>query len=117
MVTIEKTHRNSVQYIHAQLVSKILDFLKTYDAIEFKTPFKVYVEEDTFDSETIMVPLTVTNMYDTGCVRTEDGEVLIASLSPYELAYILDVIEAGEYIYEEDDFMDPAGGRGLDSHI
>jgi len=123
MVTTKREHWDSVQCFKAQMVQKIFEFMKKHESIEFKHPFKIYVEEETLGwngsdgINTILVPLVAYHMYDTGCIRTDDGEVMIAGLSLHELAYILDTIDSGDYIVDDDEFIDPAGGRGLHSHI
>lgn len=119
-------NRNIVQDLKNTIVNGILSFMnenKLYQ-IEFKNSFRIYIEEETFNDDYIRVPYAATLLSKSGTVfalgEPDHTEIDITSLDIYEVAYILDALEAGEYNIEEkddEDFIDPAGGRGLQSHI
>ena len=113
------THIESIKKLQNELVDKVIQAMKTSELhmVEFKTPFRVFIEEQTFDGDYIMVPLLARYLYDDGTLGTEDGDYILKDLTIYEIAYILDVLEAGEFTVDDDEFIDPAGGRGLQSHI
>lgn len=113
-------NRNQVQDLQKQLIDKILHFMdeKNLDMVEFKSPFRIFIEESTFDGDYVMAPFPANFLYRDGSIGTyDDDEVKLENLSIYEIAYIMDVLEGGDYTVDEDDFIDPAGGRGLHSHI
>lgn len=112
------TNKKLVQDLQEQLIQKIQDYMKSKELnmVEFKNKFRVYVNEESFDGDFIRVPLVGICLYDDGTIGTDDGDVILKELDIYELAHIADVLEAGEYTVDEE-FIDPAGGRGLHSHI
>lgn len=112
-------NRNLVQDLQKQLINKVLSFMDGEDLnmVKFNSPFRIFVEEDTFDGDYVKVPIVARSLYADGSIGADDEELKIENLSIYEIAYIMDVLESGDYTVDEDDFIDPAGGRGLHSHI
>lgn len=113
-------NRNLVQDLQKQLINKVLSFMneKDLNMVELNTPFRIFVEEPSFDDDYVMVPLASRYLYRDGSIGADGEEVKIENLSIYEIAYIMDVLESGDYTVDDDDeFIDPAGGRGLHSHI
>lgn len=111
-------NRMLVQDLQKQLIDKVLSFMneKDLNMVEFVTPFRIFVEEPSFD-DYVMIPLASRYLYRDGSIGADDEEIKIENCSIYEIAYIMDVLESGDYTVDEDDFIDPAGGRGLQSHI
>jgi hypothetical protein len=112
-------NRNLVQDLQKQLIDKVLSFMneKDLNMVEFNTPFRIFVEEPSFD-DYVMIPLASRYLYRDGSIGADGEEVKIENCSIYEIAYIMDVLEGGHYTVDDDDeFIDPAGGRGLQSHI
>ena len=112
-------NRNLVQGLQKQLIDKVLSFMKEKELnlVEFNEPFRVFVEEPSHYDDYVTVPILVRSLYSDGSIVGDDDELKIENLSIYEIAYIMDVLDSGKYTVDEDDFIDPAGGRGLHSHI
>lgn len=112
------SNKKLVQDLQEQLIQKIQDHMKSkgLNMVEFKNKFRVYVNQESFDDDYIRIPLVGVCLYEDGTIGTDDGDVILKELDIYELAHIADVLDAGEYTVDEE-FVDPAGGRGLQSHI
>ncbi len=113
------SNRMLVQDLQKQLINKVLSFMDENDLnmVELKTPLRIFVEEPSFD-DYVMVPIVARSLYADGSIGAYDEEIKIENCSIYEIAYIMDVLEGGHYTVDDDDeFIDPAGGRGLQSHI
>ena len=93
-------NRNSVQELQSKLINNISKFMTEhqYNHIEFKSSFRVYINEESFDGDVIQVPIAVRYLYGDGTLGTEDQDVVLKMLSIYELAYIMDVLEGYEFI-------------------
>jgi hypothetical protein len=113
------TNKQLVQDLQTKLIEKVSQHMKNKNLhmVEFNTLFRVYVQEQTFDGDYMRVPLRARCLYQDGTIGTEDGSVILKELDIYELAYVVDVLEAGEYTVDDEEFIDPSGGRGLESHI
>lgn len=125
-MTTSNFNRNLVQTLQETFIKNIRSRMtdRGIIQIEFKTPFRIYAEESSYNDDYVKVPLAAYSMFRDGNVlaQNENGDdesFKIESLDIYDLAYIMDVLESGDYTVEEDDeeFIDPAGGRGLESHI
>lgn len=117
-----------VQTLQRSFVSTIKHHMETngYNQIEFKEPFRIYAEEQVYYNDYIKTPWVAQSLFKDGSLiaknETEEGSFVIDTmLDIYELAHILDVLQSGRYTAEievdDEDFIDPAGGRGLQSHI
>lgn len=117
-------NKKSVQDLQNTINDGILSFMKEkgFNRVEFKTPFRIYVEEQSFDDDYVRVPYGASSLSQDGTVLITneycDDEINVRAMDIYESAHILDALESGDYeIDEDDEFIDPAGGRGLESHI
>lgn len=96
--------RNALRVIdfEAQFIKEIFDWFKInseIDGVEFTKEFNVKVDVGTdldydFGEESVGV---VRLLNDGTLVLTDDREVGLEGLHPYELAFILDEIEAGNF--------------------
>lgn len=115
-------NRNIVRAVEESFINGIKDRMKDngYNQIEFKSPFRIYMDESSYDNDYVKVPWVAQSLFQDGSMivksETEEGSVMINSLDVYELATIMDALDSGDYIVDEE-LIDPAGGRGLQSHI
>ena len=116
-------NRNIVKAVEESFINGIKDRMKDngYNQIEFKNPFYIYIVDDNpYNNDNIKVSWVATSLFQDGSMivksETEEGSVMINSLDVYELATIMDALDSGDYIVDEE-LIDPAGGRGLQSHI
>lgn len=118
------TNRQIIQTIQKSFVDTIKYRLETkgHNLIDFKNPFRIYMDEQVYYEDYIRIPWGVRSLFKDGSVigqneNGEEGSFALESLDVYDLAYIMDVLESGEYTVDDEEFIDPAGGRGLQSHI
>lgn len=97
------TNKKMVEIAQEQLIQKIFDYLKEKELnmVEFKTPFRIYVEEKNFNEDYLRVPILAKYLYDDGTIGTEDGDEKLNFLDIYELAHIADILENEDYLVEE----------------
>jgi len=116
------THKKKLQDIQSEMINKVKEKCSTIkETITFRNTFAVYVTENHFDDD-VRVQFAVDKILPDGVVIGtsfgDDVEINLAELDIYEIAHILDELDNGHYTTDDDDeFIDPAGGRGLHSHI
>ena len=91
----DRLHSKKVTDLQTELHNSVLQFMTSHDIVEFRNPFRIYIEEMTFDNYYIRVPITARYLYKDGTVGTDDGEFILKELTIYEIAYILDILELG----------------------
>jgi len=118
------THKKKLEDIQSEMIDKVREKCSTLKkTITFRNSLVVYVtENDTYINEDVRVQYVVYKLQpDCVVIGTsfgDDVEINLAELDIYEIAHILDELDNGHYTIDEDDeFIDPAGGRGLHSHI
>jgi len=118
------THKEKLQDIQSEMIDKVREKCSTLKkTITFRNTFAVYVmENDTYLDDDIRVQYAVREILPDGVVIGtsfgDDVEINLSELDIYEIAHILDELDNGHYTIDDDDeFIDPAGGRGLHSHI
>jgi len=122
-MTTSNFNRKLVQTLQETFITNIKLRMtdRGLNQIEFKSPFRIYMEESSYDNDYVRVPWAAQSLFQDGSMlvqgETERGSVRIESLDIYELAMIMDILESGDYTVDEEEFIDPAGGRGLQSHI
>jgi hypothetical protein len=122
-MTTSNFNRKLVQTLQETFITNIKLRMtdRGLNQIEFKSPFRIYMEESSYDNDYVRVPWVAQSLFQDGSMlvqgETEKGSVRIESLDIYELAMIMDILESGDYTVDEEEFIDPAGGRGLQSHI
>lgn len=122
-MTTSNFNRKLVQTLQETFITNIKLRMtdRGLNQIEFKSPFRIYMEESSYDNDYVRVPWIAQSLFQDGSMlvqgETEEGSVRIESLDIYELAMIMDILESGDYTVDEEEFIDPAGGRGLQSHI
>jgi len=92
-------NKKLVQDLQSQLTEKLIVYMKTKELsiVEFKTPFRIYIQEEKFDGDCLRVPLAACYLYQDGRIGTHDGYIILKELDIYELAHIADVLEEGAY--------------------
>jgi len=126
-MTTSNFNRNLVQVLQTTFIKGIKERMtnRGLNQIEFKTPFRIYTDEQGYSDDMIRVPWGARSLFQDGNMLIQsdtgdynDGSVMIDTLDIYELALIMDILESGDYTTDDDEeFIDPAGGRGLQSHI
>lgn len=123
-MTTSNFNRKLVQTLQETFIRNIKSRMtdRGLNQVEFKTQFYIYiVDTNHYNEDNIRVPLVAQSLFQDGTVlvqgETEEGSVQIESLDIYELAMVMDILESGDYTVDDEEFIDPAGGRGLHSHI
>ena len=95
------TNKETVQLIQRGFIAEIKRILEEnkIEAIQFKTPFRIWVTEDIYDDESRIPSLVVGLLSDGTVVDGNEGvqEYSLETLDLYEIAHILDLLEASEY--------------------
>ena len=127
-MTTTNFNRKLVQTLQETFIRNIKSRMtdRGLNKIDFKTQFYIYiVDSNHYNEDNIRVPWVAQSLFQDGSMlvqaETEEGSIQIESLDIYELAMIMDILESSDYTVVDDDddqeFIDPAGGRGLQSHI
>lgn len=100
------TNKETVQLIQRGFIAEIKRILEEnkIEAIQFKTPFRIWVTEDFYDDES-RIPYSVGGLSSDGTMLgvpgiddgIDDEEISLETLDLYEIAHILDLLEASEY--------------------
>lgn len=92
-------HSKRVVDLHKELTNLITNFMKANDLslIKFNTPFRIFIEEVTYDNDRIMIPLEVDAMFDNGILVTDEDHVILGNLSIREAAHIMDILEENKF--------------------
>jgi len=98
------TNKETVQLIERGFIAEIKRILEEnkIEAIQFKTPFRIWVTEDFYDDES-RIPYSVGGLSSDGTLLGVPGiEELqfghsLETLDLYEISHILDLLEASEY--------------------
>jgi len=102
-----KMRRNAlrVSELRADIINEIKDFMsyKELKQIEFKKLFTVQLDvaSSLTDYDMGIEMVVVKFLTDDGFVITDDSEINLDELNPYELAWILDELECINYIVSE----------------
>lgn len=97
-----KKNRDDVEHYQSRLISRITDYLKDNNIgiMNFNEDFAIYVEKSSFDDEYLMQGVIASALDSDGNIYTTEGNVRLSSISVYELAYILDLIESNLFEIE-----------------
>jgi hypothetical protein len=94
-----------VSELRADIINEIKDFMsyKELKQIEFKKLFTVQLDvaSSLTDYDMGIEMVVVKFLTDDGFVITDDSEINLDELNPYELAWILDELECINYIVSE----------------
>jgi len=94
-----------VSELRADIINEIKDFMsyKELKQIEFKKLFTVQLDvaSSLTDYDMGIEMVVVKFLTDDGFVITDDSEINLDELNPYELAWILDELECVNYIVSE----------------
>jgi hypothetical protein len=96
------TNKETVQLIQRGFIAEIKRILEEnkIEAIQFKTPFRIWVTEDFYDDES-RIPYSVGGLSSDGMLLgvpgIDEDEISLETLDLYEISHILDLLEASEY--------------------
>jgi hypothetical protein len=92
------THKETVQLIQRAYIAEIKRILEEneIEAIQFKTPFRIWVTEDIYDDES-RIPYSVGGLSSDGMLLGVSGidedEYPLETLDLYEISHILDLLK------------------------
>ena len=92
------THEETVQLIQRAYIAEIKRILEEnkIEAIQFKTPFRIWVTEDIYDDES-RIPYSVGGLSSDGTLLGVSGideeEISLEALDLYEISHILDILK------------------------
>lgn len=95
-------YKDKVQVLSEQIKNDIKEYLTSRDIAEasFIRRFRVWDERMEMD-EFVRVPFAIKGILHDGTLLAdndfEEEELLIGSMDPHELAYVMDTLNAGEY--------------------
>lgn len=96
------TNKETVQLIQRGFIAEIKRILEEnkIEAIQFKTPFRIWVTEDFYDDES-RIPYSVGGLSSDGTLfgvpGIDEDEFPLETLDLYEISHILDLLEDSEY--------------------
>jgi len=96
------TNKETVQLIERAFIDEIKRILKEnkIEAIQFKTPFRIWVTEDIYDDES-RIPYSVGGLSSDGTLLgvpgIDEDEISLETLDLYEISHILDLLKFSEY--------------------
>lgn len=92
---MKNKNKINLKVLQDDSIKKVITFMETngYEKIEFINPFRVFIDEDTFDGDYVKVPLLAKYLHKDGTVETDEDEIIVGTLDIYEITHILDCLE------------------------